>query len=52
MFNSLTLFSVYYHIPPEPLTNTKKTMTFDSGNPDSDLGQAHMCGGINQIKGS
>jgi len=37
--NTLTLTLI------KPL-NTKKTMTYDIGNPGRGLGQAHRCGGI------
>ena len=32
--------------------NTKETMTYDVGNPDPDLEQAHKWGRVNQLLGS
>jgi len=32
--------------------NIKKTMTYEFGNPDPGLGQAHTCGGIKPVNGT
>ena len=31
--------------------NTKKTMTYDVGNPNPDLGQAQRCGRVKPVNG-
>jgi hypothetical protein len=31
--------------------NTKQTTTYDVGNPDPGLGQAHKCGGVKPVNG-
>jgi hypothetical protein len=48
--NSTNINKINNHLS-SLLTEHKKNMTYDVGNPDSGIGQAQKCGGVKPVNG-
>jgi hypothetical protein len=44
-------FHQYQQNEQSPLTENKKAMTYNVGNPNPGLQQAHICGGVKLVNG-